>query len=189
MEGRPEALDLRAIFQDFQVFKQIVAKLSLDNNSNGEGWYLPPHLVHHNGKYRVVFNCSFQFKGLGLNKTLMPGPQLSPSLLGVLLHFREHAIAVSDDIRSMFHQIRLVSHDKPVLLFLWWDQNSERVPEVFLSSGGLKICQWASNVAAVVSQIPKEARSDSTDLWLLHEKADASDPALGLHSQCSSDTL
>ena len=49
-----------------------------------ESWYIPHHLVHHNGKTRVVFNCSFQS---ALNDDLLPGPSLGPSLLGVVLRF------------------------------------------------------------------------------------------------------
>ncbi|XP_048877738.1 uncharacterized protein LOC125747060 [Brienomyrus brachyistius] len=224
--------------------------------SKEESWYLPHHMVQHNGKYRVVFNCSFLYKGLNLNKALLPGPQLSSSLLGVLLRFREHAVAVSGDIRSMFHQIRLLPEDKPILRFAWRDLKSERAPDIYewqvlpfgttcspccasyalqkhvldhsepgdsvrvavmksfyvdnciqsvsspeeakdlveqlrilLSTGGFDIRQWASNVAAAVSHLPKEARAESTELWLSYDKVDTPEPALGLHWHCSSDTL
>ncbi|XP_048880820.1 uncharacterized protein LOC125748572 [Brienomyrus brachyistius] len=224
--------------------------------SKEESWYLPHHMVQHNGKYRVVFNCSFLYKGLNLNKALLPGPQLSSSLLGVLLRFREHAVAVSGDIRSMFHQIRLLSEDKPILRFAWRDLESERAPDIYewqvlpfgttcspccasyalqkhvldhsepgdsvrvavmksfyvdnciqsvsspeeakdlveqlrilFSTGGFDIRQWASNVAAAVSHLPKEARAESTELWLSYDKVDTPEPALGLHWHCSSDTL
>lgn len=57
---------------------------------------------------RVVFNCSFSYQGHNLNELLLPGPTLSPSLLAVLLRFREHSVAISSDIRGMFHQVRLL---------------------------------------------------------------------------------
>ncbi|XP_016432052.1 calcium-activated chloride channel regulator 4A-like [Sinocyclocheilus rhinocerous] len=44
----------------------------------------------------------------------LPGPTLSPSLLAVLLRFREHSIAVSSEIKDMFHQnlvTRLIIRD------------------------------------------------------------------------------
>ena len=56
----------------------------------GESWYLPHHLVTHNGKDRVVFNCSYTYDGRTLNKLLLPGPTLGPTLLGVLIRFRQH---------------------------------------------------------------------------------------------------
>ncbi|KAJ8351045.1 hypothetical protein AAFF_G00158550 [Aldrovandia affinis] len=60
-----------------------------------ESWFIPHHLVTHNGKNRVVFNCSFTYKDQNLNELLLSGPNLGASLLGVLLRFREHSTAVS----------------------------------------------------------------------------------------------
>ncbi|KAK7889113.1 hypothetical protein WMY93_024673 [Mugilogobius chulae] len=94
-------------------------------------WYIPHHLVEHNGKPRVVFNCSFQFRDVDLNKLLLPGPNLSPSLLAVLLRFREHCVAFSSDIRGMFHQIRLLPEDKPLLRFLWRNLRRDLEPTVY----------------------------------------------------------
>lgn len=83
-----------------------------------EMWYIPHHLVHHHGKNRLIFNCSFKYQGENLNKLLLPGPNLGSTLL-VLLRFREHSIAVSSDIRAMFHQVRLLPEDRSLLHFLW----------------------------------------------------------------------
>ncbi|KAJ8387655.1 hypothetical protein AAFF_G00152050 [Aldrovandia affinis] len=68
-----------------------------------EAWYIPHHIVQHNGKNRVVYNCSFQYQGHNLNELLLLGPPLGPSLLAVLLRFREHSLAFSSDICGMFH--------------------------------------------------------------------------------------
>ncbi|XP_052449737.1 uncharacterized protein LOC128011416 [Carassius gibelio] len=100
-------------------------------STTNESWYIPHHLVNHNGKSRLVFNCSFQFQGRSLNDTLLPGPTLGASLLGVLLRFREHAVAVSGDIRGMFHQVRLLPEDQPLLRFIWRDMKRDNPPEVF----------------------------------------------------------
>ncbi|XP_026094149.1 uncharacterized protein LOC113066497 [Carassius auratus] len=94
-------------------------------------WYIPHHLVQHNGKNRVVFNCSFQYQGQNLNKLLLPGPVLGPSLLAVLLRFREHSVAISSDIKGMFHQIRLLPEDRPLLRFLWRDLNPQDPPNIY----------------------------------------------------------
>ncbi|KAL0149827.1 hypothetical protein M9458_054875 [Cirrhinus mrigala] len=90
-------------------------------SATDESWYIPHHLVSHNGKSRLVFNCSFQFQG----------PTLRASLLGVLLRFREHAVAVSGDIRGMFHQVRLLPEDQPLLRFIWRDMKHENPPDIF----------------------------------------------------------
>ncbi|XP_073724410.1 uncharacterized protein [Misgurnus anguillicaudatus] len=96
-----------------------------------EAWYIPHHLVYHNDKPRVVFNCSFKYQGLSLNDQLLPGPALGPSLLGVLLRFRQHQVAVSADIRGMFHQVRLLPEDRPLLRFIWRDLHCENCPDVY----------------------------------------------------------
>ncbi|KAL0147387.1 hypothetical protein M9458_057314 [Cirrhinus mrigala] len=88
-------------------------------------------MVQHNGKNRIVFNCSFQYQGQNLNELLLPGPVLGPPLLDVLLRFREHSVAVSSDIKGMFHQVRLLPEDKPLLRFLWRDLNVQELPRVY----------------------------------------------------------
>lgn len=102
-----------------------------DNSS--DSWYVPHHIVLHNDKARVVFNCSFTYNQMSLNDNLLPGPPLGPPLLGVLLRFREYAVVISGDIRAMFHQIRLLPEDQPLLRFLWRDMERDRNPD---------ICKW-----------------------------------------------
>lgn len=109
-----------------------IRKLSpKEREGGGECWFIPHHMVHHNGKNRVVFDCSFQFNGLSLNDSLLAGPILGSSLLGVLLRFREHAVAISADIRGMFHQVRLLPGDRPLLRFIWRDSKEKGTPDVF----------------------------------------------------------
>lgn len=97
-----------------------VKKLGMEEVlKTSETWYIPHHLVEHNGKHRLVFNCSFEYQGQSLNKVLLPGPILGLTLLGVLLRFRQHSVAISGDIKAMFHQIRLLPEDRFLLHFLW----------------------------------------------------------------------
>ena len=56
----------------------------------GYVWYLPHFGVYHPkkpSKVRVVFDASAEFEGMSLNKVLLSGPDLTNSLLGVLMHF------------------------------------------------------------------------------------------------------
>ncbi|XP_039902264.1 uncharacterized protein LOC120742859 [Simochromis diagramma] len=99
--------------------------------TTAESWFIPHHMVRHNNKDRIVFNCSFQYEGKSLNSILLPGPALGPSLLGVLLRFRQYPVAVSGDIKGMFHQIRLLPADKPVLRFLWRDMKRNEEPKIY----------------------------------------------------------
>lgn len=87
----------------------------------------PPHVE----SQRQEFNCSYQFQGLNLNESLLPGPTLGGSLLGVLLRFREHAVGISVDIKGMFHQVCLLPEDRPLLQFVWRDMKREESPDVF----------------------------------------------------------
>ncbi len=96
-----------------------------------ESWYIPHHMVTHNSKDRIVFNCSYSYQGHALNDILLPGPVLGPSLLGVLLRFREHPIAISGDVKGMFHQVRLLPNDKPILRFLWRDMQRKEPPKIY----------------------------------------------------------
>lgn len=108
-----------------------VVKLSEEQvDGTKEAWYIPHNIVQHNGKYRIVFNCSFSYQGHNL-KLLLPGPTLGASLLAVLLHFWEHSTAISSDIPSMFHQVRLLPKDKPLLRYIWRDMQKERKPDVY----------------------------------------------------------
>lgn len=109
-----------------------IAKLSNDEVSQSpESWYIPHHIVEHNAKHRIVFNCSFPYEGQVLNNQLLPGPTLGPSLIGVLLRFRQHEVAISGDIKSMFHQVRLLPEDRPLLRFLWRSMERQEQPDVY----------------------------------------------------------
>ena len=62
----------------------------------GKIWYIPHHSVFHprKGKMRVVFDCGAVYKGTSLNNQLLPGPNLTNSLTGVLIRFRQEPVAV-----------------------------------------------------------------------------------------------
>ena len=89
----------------------------------GKTWYLPHHAVSHPAKpekTRVVFDCSAKYGGVSLNEQLLQGPDLTNSLLGVLLRFRQEQVGIMADIRSMFHMVRVPEEDADLLRFLWW---------------------------------------------------------------------
>ncbi|KAK0138068.1 hypothetical protein N1851_025731 [Merluccius polli] len=71
------------------------------------------------------------YLGQTLNQYLLPGPAIGASLLGVLVRFREQPVAVSGDIKGMFHQVRLLPDDGPLLRFLWRDLKANEPPRVF----------------------------------------------------------
>lgn len=69
-----------------------------------ERWYLPIFGVFHpkKNKIRVVFDSSAKFLGVSLNDVLMTGPDLTNSLIGVLLKFRKDRVAITADIEQIF---------------------------------------------------------------------------------------
>ncbi|XP_013419027.1 uncharacterized protein LOC106179805 [Lingula anatina] len=96
-------------------------------------WYLPHHSVinpRKPEKTRVVFDCSAKYKGTSLNEQVYQGPDLTNSLLGVLLRFREEPVAIMADIQSMFHQVKVPPSERSVLSFLWWPNGDLSQPAV-----------------------------------------------------------
>lgn len=86
-----------------------------------------------------MFNCSFQFKGLKLNESLLLGPVFGPSLFGVFFWFRERAIDISGNIKEMFHHQVHLSRRKPTAQ---WQAYIQRTPKV-TSKSQSETAVWA----------------------------------------------
>jgi hypothetical protein len=54
---------------------------------------------------RSGFDSSVIYKGQSLNNVLLSGPNLTNSLLGVLLRFRKDQCAITGDIEQMFYRL------------------------------------------------------------------------------------
>ena len=87
------------------------------------------HGVYHptKKKIRVVFDCSAQVDGVSLNDVLLQGPDLTSSLVGVLMRFRLETVAVMGDIEAMFYQVRVPKSQRKFLRFFWWPGNNFNV--------------------------------------------------------------
>ena len=89
-------------------------------------WYLPHHTVQNPNKpekIRRVANAASNYQGQSLNSNLLTGPDLLNSLLGILLSFREHPVAILADIESMFMQTAVKQENQSALRFLWPKNN------------------------------------------------------------------
>lgn len=111
--------------------------------------------MEHNGKHRLVFICSYQYQGENIDACLLPGPMLGPSLLDVLIRFGEQMVAISRDIKGMFHQIRLLPSDRPLLRFLW--RSMKRDALKFLNG---RSCPLARRAVHVVPYMRSKGTGD-----------------------------
>ncbi len=78
----------------------------------------------------MVLVCGAGFKSALLNDQLLQGPNLTNSLLRVLVRFQQQQIAFMADVKAMFHQVKVAAEDTDFLRFLWWqdgDLNQEPV--------------------------------------------------------------
>ena len=108
---------------------EMVPEAQLHRN-DGRLWYIPHHGVYHKqkGSIRVVFDCTSSFQGTSLNSELLQGPDLTNTLLGVLLRFRQESVAMMGDIEGMFHQVKIPEDDVDFLRFLWWPDGDTEKP-------------------------------------------------------------
>ena len=92
------------------------------SRDDGRVWYLPHHPVVNPNKEkpRIVFDCAAEHRGTSLNDQVLQGPDLTNKLVGVLLRFRLHPVAIMADVEAMFHQVRVTRRDQDALRFLWW---------------------------------------------------------------------
>ncbi|XP_058816672.1 uncharacterized protein LOC131679946 [Topomyia yanbarensis] len=97
-------------------------------------WYLPLGAVINPkkpGKVRVIWDAAAKVNGISLNTMLLKGPDMLTSLPAVLSRYRQRQVAISADIKEMFHQLRIRESDKQSQRFLWREDPSH-APEVFV---------------------------------------------------------
>ncbi|KAL0153188.1 hypothetical protein M9458_051515 [Cirrhinus mrigala] len=100
------------------------------NRDDGRVWYIPHHGIYHPKKHkiRIVFDCNATYQGTSLNKQLLQGPDLTNSLVGVLIRFRQEPVALMADIESVFYRVKVPDKDTDLLRFLWWPEGDLAQP-------------------------------------------------------------
>ena len=81
---------------------------------------------------RIVFNSSANYMGHVLNDYWAKGPDLLNSLLGVLMRFREHEIALIGDIKKMYHSVKTTQVEQHTHRFLWRDMDKQKEPNTYV---------------------------------------------------------
>ena len=107
-------------FEDYQCFMDdlVANETSKEETSpltDDSIWYLPDHGVCYPckpDKIRLVFDCSAEFHGTSLDKELLPGPELTSQLVGVLTRFKTKEMVFMADIEAMFHQVHIPEKER-----------------------------------------------------------------------------
>lgn len=91
-------------------------------HKEGKVWYIPHTAIYHPLKQnlRVVFDCAASYQGKSLNDQLLQGPDLTSSLVGVVIRFRQEPVAIMADVEAVFHQVKVADDDSNLLRFPWW---------------------------------------------------------------------
>ncbi|XP_075438936.1 uncharacterized protein LOC142481354 [Ascaphus truei] len=125
LQRKPETKEHFVAFMQ-KIFHSGHAESAPPLKEGEECWYLPSFGVYHPqkpGQIRVVFDSSAQHQGVSLNDVLLTGPDLTNSLLGVLIRFRKEPIAVTADIQQMFHCFLVREDNRNYLRFLWYQDD------------------------------------------------------------------
>ena len=124
--GRNEKFNTDYIRFMEEIIANSYARKSTMTAAPGKMWYLPHHGVYHSnkpGKIRMVFDLSAEYKGTCLDKELLPGPDLTNQIIGVLLRFREDHVGIMGDIEAMFHQAKVPDTQSNFIKFLWLEDS------------------------------------------------------------------
>ncbi|XP_058839405.1 uncharacterized protein LOC131694906 [Topomyia yanbarensis] len=114
-------------------YAHLATESELLNANPRRVWYLPLGAVTNPkkpGKIRLVWDAAAKVDGISLNSLLIPGPDLLTPLPFVLFRFRLFPVAISSDLKEMFHQISIIPSDRNSQRFLFRD-NPTNPPQVF----------------------------------------------------------
>ena len=111
------------VFKD-QLETGVIEEVNSDEAEGHIIHYLPHQAVitpaRETTKIRIVFDASAHYKDSPcLNDVLHQGPLILPDLVGIILRFRLHNIAVISDIEKAFLQVRLQERDRDATRCIW----------------------------------------------------------------------
>lgn len=144
---------------DEYLTKGYVRKLKpYEITSVGAPWYIPIFTVTNvnKNKTRLVWDAAAKVNGVSLNSYLLKGPDNLISLVGVLLRFREKAIALCGDIREMFHQVQVRPEDQSSQMFLWRNGNINANIDVYC----MQVMTFGASCSPSIANYIKDRNAD-----------------------------
>ncbi|XP_054709780.1 uncharacterized protein LOC129219413 [Uloborus diversus] len=128
LDKTPEILAKYKEIIEQQLNENIVEKCA--NEIKDKDYYMPHRAVIRNSEttnVRIVFDASFKSENCkSLNECLEIGPNLNPSVLDIILRYREHEIGFSGDLEKAFLMIGIAKQDRDFLRFLWFGESNEQ---------------------------------------------------------------
>ena len=144
-------------------FARKLSQKEIDDYS-GPVHYLAHHEVVRPEKrstpLRIVFNSSSSFQGHRLNDYWLKGPDLLNNLFGVILRFRERAVAISGDISKMYHRVLIPEMDQHIHRFLWRNMELDRVPDVYVKT----VLTFGDKPAPAMAQIALRKTAEESQI-------------------------
>ena len=153
LKDRSHAETYQSQIQDM-VKRGVAVKIdrSVQDNYHGPVHYIGHHEVlkkESTTPCRIVFNSSAKFNGLSLNDCWAKGPDVLNNMLGILIRFREGSIAITGDIKKMYHSVYLSELDQHVHRFLWRDLDNSRDPDIYT----LTRCSFGDKPASTITTL------------------------------------
>ncbi|XP_053686572.1 uncharacterized protein LOC128736119 [Sabethes cyaneus] len=137
MERNPklrENIHLQLVDYEKKGYAHRASEVELASGNADRIWYLPLGAVinpRKPEKVRLIWDAAAKVGNISLNTLLLKGPDQLTVLPAVLARFRQFKVAVSADIKEMFHQILIRKEDRNSQRFLWRKDPSSP-PDVYL---------------------------------------------------------
>ena len=134
-----------------------------ETKSTGITNYIPWFVVKHPFKdsIRIVFDAKATYKGSSLNDHILPGPDLTNELRGVIFRFREGVVAVVADIEGMYHAFKVAPQHRDALRFFWVDESDTENLKIYRATSHPFGCRSSG---AIASYCLRKIGHDATDL-------------------------
>ena len=106
---------------------------------------------------------------MALNDKVLQGPDLTNSLLGSLLQFRQFPVAICADVEATFHQVHVPRENRGVLRYLWWPNGDTRnSPETYRMTIHMFCGTWCPSVCTFALQQTVKDHSKDFELTIIN---------------------